>query len=70
MPRCQQQQGAKMDQEDPHPLQCVSEKEICTLLGISRLTAQRWREAKENPLPAHKVNRRVLYSLSEVHAWN
>ena len=46
----------------------IDEKQLCTDLGISSVTATKWRARAEGP-PFIKVGRLVRYRRSDVEAW-
>ena len=46
----------------------MDEKELCTKLGISSITATKWRAKVEGP-PFVKLGRMIRYRRSEVEAW-
>jgi predicted DNA-binding transcriptional regulator AlpA len=48
--------------------QLIDEKRLCADLGISSVTATKWRAKAEGP-PFIKVGRLVRYRRSDVHAW-
>jgi predicted DNA-binding transcriptional regulator AlpA len=51
----------------PHP-RFLDEKQLCAELGISSVTATKWRARVEGP-PFLKVGRLVRYRRCDVEAW-
>jgi len=53
---------------DNQPAEYLDEKALCALLGISSVTATKWRAKAKGP-PFIKVGRLVRYRRSDVDAW-
>lgn len=53
---------------DNQPADYLDEKAFCALLGISSITATKWRAKAKGP-PFIKVGRLVRYRRSDVEAW-
>lgn len=53
---------------DNEPPEYLDEKRLCALLGISSVTATKWRAKAKGP-PFIKVGRLVRYRRSDVEAW-
>jgi excisionase family DNA binding protein len=53
---------------DNQPAEHLDEKALCALLGISSVTATKWRAKAKGP-PFIKVGRLVRYRRSDVGAW-
>ncbi len=53
---------------DNKPAEYLDEKRLCALLGISSVTATKWRAKAKGP-PFIKVGRLVRYRRSHVDAW-
>ncbi len=52
------------------PLDYLSEREIADRLGVSQDTLYRLRSDPVDPLPHHRVGRRVVYRPDEVAEWS
>jgi len=50
------------------PAEYLDEKRLCALLGISSVTATKWRAKAKGP-PFIKLGRLVRYRRSDVDAW-
>ena len=53
---------------DNQPAEYLDERTLCALLGISSVTATKWRAKAKGP-PFIKVGRLVRYRRSDVDAW-
>lgn len=53
---------------DNQPTEYLDEKALCALLGISSVTATKWRAKGKGP-PFIKLGRLVRYRRSDVDAW-
>lgn len=53
---------------DNQPAEYLDERRLCALLGISSVTATKWRAKAKGP-PFIKVGRLVRYRRSDVDAW-
>ena len=53
---------------DNEPAEYLDEKRLCALLGISSVTATKWRAKAKGP-PFIKIGRLVRYRRSAVDAW-
>lgn len=53
---------------DNEPAEYLDERRLCALLGISSVTATKWRANAKGP-PFIRVGRLVRYRRSDVDAW-